>query len=120
MHNTIERWSASAAGRSRMVAFNGMLWVVSTVANIPEVEQEMEACLLQLEKLLREGGSDKTRLLSVQVILSDIHQRDTFDRLWNEWIGPDPNHWPQRAVYGATLAAGLAVEIIATAAKQEL
>lgn len=103
-----------------MVAFNGMLWVVSTVANIPKVEQEMEACLLQLEKLLREGGSDKTRLLSVQVILSDIHQRDTFDRLWNEWIGPDPNHWPQRAVYGATLAAGLAVEIIATAARHDL
>ena len=53
----------------------------------------------------------------VQVILVDISMRDAFDALWQAWIGPDPQHWPQRAVHGGALAPGLLLEVMATAAR---
>ena len=39
------------------------------------------------------------------------------DEVWNAWIGPNPDHWPQRACVGAALAEGSLVEIILLAAK---
>ena len=40
------------------------------------------------------------------------------DEVWNAWIGPNPDHWPQRACVGAALADGCLVEIILLAAKR--
>ena len=96
----IERWRGSAAGRSRMVAFGELVWAVSN-ANTPGAGCEAQAVetLQRLDQSLREAGSDRGRLLSVQVILADISMRDAFDALWQVWIGPDPRHWPQRAVH---------------------
>ena len=38
------------------------------------------------------------------------------DDVWNDWIGPDWQNWPQRACVGATLAGDALVEIVITAA----
>ncbi len=115
---TIERWRASAAGRSRTVAFGTLVW---TVANASTHDADFDAqaveTLQRLDQSLREAGSDRNRLLSVQVILADIAMREAFDAIWQAWIGPDPGHWPQRAVFGGSLAPGLMLEIIATAAR---
>ena len=62
------------------------------------------------------AGTDKTRLLSAQVFLSDMNTKARFDAVWNPWIGPHPAHWPQRACVGATLAGTCQVEIILLAA----
>ncbi len=114
----IERWRRSAAGRSRMVAFGELVWAVSN-ANTPGAGCEAQAVetLQRLDQSLREAGSDRGRLLSVQVILADVSMRDAFDALWQAWIGPDPQHWPQRAVHGGALAPGLLLEVVATAAR---
>ena len=61
-------------------------------------------------------GSARTHLLSLQVMLTDISCRNAFDTLWNEWVGPNPEHWPQRACFQAALAPGLLVELVAVAA----
>lgn len=116
MKAKITRWNSGAAGRSKMVACQNLLWLVATVANVPDFKDEVVACLDLLEKSLLEAGSDKTRLLSVQVILRQIENRDVFNSIWLDWIGPDAGNWPQRAVFGAALAPGLSVEIVATAA----
>ncbi len=115
---TIERWRASAAGRSRTVAFGTLVWTVANASTHGEDFQAQAVETLQrLDQSLREAGSDRSRLLSVQVILADIAMREAFDAIWQAWIGPDPRHWPQRAVFGGSLAPGLMLEIIATAAR---
>jgi enamine deaminase RidA (YjgF/YER057c/UK114 family) len=118
----IERWRGSGPGRSHTVAWGGLVWTVSNARNpasnpAGDLATQVAETLALLEQSLHEAGSGKTRLLSVQVLLASIDDRAAFDRLWCEWIGDDPAHWPQRAVYGATLAPGLRVELLVTAAR---
>lgn len=114
----IRRWAASAAGRSHTVAYGGTVWTVSN-ARSPDgdLDAQVTETFERLDGFLAGAGSSRARLLSVQVILADIRDRDRFDALWRGWIGDDPSHWPQRAVFAATLAPGLRIEIIATAAR---
>ena len=69
-----------------------------------------------LEAHLAMTGSARTHLLSLQVMLTDISNRGAFDALWKQWIGSNPEHWPQRACFQAALAPGLLVELVAVAA----
>jgi enamine deaminase RidA (YjgF/YER057c/UK114 family) len=117
MKKEIRRWVSGSPGRSRMVAFENLVWVVSTVSNIPEIEKEILACLIFLERSLQEAGSDKEHIVSIQVILKDIEHKAVFDSIWLPWIGPDANNWPQRSVIAAVLTPGLGIEILATAIK---
>lgn len=114
----IERWTGSAVGRSRTVAYADLVWTVSN-ARTPGADfgAQVAQTLQLLDRALREAGSDRGRLLSVQVVLADVSMRDAFDSLWREWIGPDPRHWPQRAVVGGAPPPGLLLEVIATAAR---
>jgi enamine deaminase RidA (YjgF/YER057c/UK114 family) len=114
----IERWSGAAVGRSHAVAHAGLVW---TVANTQHPGQEFDAQVIEtlqrLEANLAAAGSSKSRMLSVHVLLTDIGNREAFDRRWLEWIGNDPAGWPQRACYGAPLAPGLLLELVVTAAR---
>ena len=116
----IERWSSSSKGRSRTVAYGGVIWTVANATDSSATfEDQVAQSLGVLESHLREAGSARTHLLSLQVILSDIANRGAFDTLWQEWIGSNPEHWPQRACFQATLAPGLLVELIAVAAPSD-
>ncbi len=68
---------------------------------------------------LKEADSGTDRLLSVQVYLADIHFKDQFDVMWNEWIGNNNENWPQRICVEAKLAPGLLLEIQMTAASNQ-
>ena len=72
----------------------------------------------QPSRSLGEAGSDKTRILSAQIFLVDMATKAEMDEVWNAWLGPNPDHWPQRACVGAALAYGCLVEIILLAAKR--
>ena len=116
----IERWPAGTAGRSRTVAAGPWIWTVATVSRpSDQFEEEVRLCLELLQRNPSEAGSDRSRLLSLQVILADIADRSEFDVLWREWIGSDPAHWPQRACFQAGLAPGLRLELVAVAARRE-
>lgn len=116
----IRRWPSASPGRSRVVAHGGLVW---TVANASDpgapFEEQVAQSLAMLQRHLAEGGSARTHLLSLQVMLADIARRDAFDRIWQDWIGPDSAHWPQRAVFQAALAPGLQVELVAVAAEAQ-
>ena len=113
----ILRWPASGPGRSRTVAHAGLVWTVANARDASaDFDTQVAQSLQMLDAHLQEAGSGRARLLSLQVILADIAQRGAFDRHWQEWIGPDPAHWPQRACYQAVLAPGLQVELLAVAA----
>ena len=93
-----------------------MVWSVSN-ASTPgaEFDVQVEETLAFLDASLRQAGSSRRQLLSVQVLLDDIARRDRFNQHWCRWIGEDAAVWPQRAVFQAALAPGLAVELIVTA-----
>lgn len=112
----VERWSSSK-GRSRTVAYGNLVWTVAnaTDTSAPFVAQAAQS-LQMLESHLKEAGSARTHLLSLQVVFADITNRGAFDRLWQEWIGPHSEHWPQRACFQSALAPGLLVELVAVAA----
>lgn len=115
----IKRFTTTAKGRSRAVSFDKLVWTVANAKDLSAGFAEQVGEMFAIAAAtLEEAGSSKRNMLSVQVILSDINDRDEFDRLWNEWLGKDPAHWPQRACIGAALAPGLLVEMITTAHKE--
>ena len=113
----VERWSTSSKGRSRTVMYGGICWTVANATDTSaDFKEQAAQSLRMLESHLVEAGSARSHLLSVQVILADISNRSDFDSLWQEWIGPNPKHWPQRACFQSLLAPGLLIELVAVGA----
>lgn len=113
----VTRWSSRAKGRSRSVAYGDTVWTVANAIDTSaDFAGQVDESLRVLDAHLREAGSARTHLLSVQVILADIQNRTVFDELWRAWIGTNPAHWPQRACFQGALAPGLLIELIAVAA----
>lgn len=110
------RWPSSAPGRSRVVSCAGLVW---TVANARDASRPFEAQVIEslqmLDAHLQEAGSSRAHILSLQVLLKHIEHRGVFDKLWQAWIGDQPEHWPQRACFQADLAPGLLVELVVVA-----
>jgi enamine deaminase RidA (YjgF/YER057c/UK114 family) len=96
-----------------------MVWTVSNATTSGAAfDIQVEETLKFLDSSLLQAGSSKHQLISVQVLLSDIAQREQFNEHWCQWIGAKPEHWPQRAVFQAALAAGLCIELIVTAYRE--
>ena len=62
-------------------------------------------------------GTDRTRLINVQVYLYDIDEKRAFDEMWANWIGDEPAHWPMRSCVQVTFAGNNKIELIAVAAR---
>jgi enamine deaminase RidA (YjgF/YER057c/UK114 family) len=113
----VERWASSGKGRSRTVAYGNLIWTVANASDpAADFETQVAQSLAMLESHLEQAGSARTHLLSLQVILADIGNRNAFDSAWQRWIGVNPEHWPQRACFQSGLAPGLQVELVAVAA----
>ena len=114
---SIDRWKGSAKGRNKAVRHGGIVYTVATAgAAGADIKAQTRGTLEIIENSLNEAGSDKTRMLSAQIFLADMSQKEGMDEIWNEWIGDDWNTWPQRACVGAPLAGSTLVEIVVTAA----
>lgn len=111
----ITRLSGGVPTRSRAVIHNG---VVHTVAVSPDknpsVYEQTRGALALIDRSLAEAGTDKTRILTAIVYLTEMAQKDAMNRAWDEWVSPsDP---PMRACIGAALEGRDLVEIVVTAA----
>jgi enamine deaminase RidA (YjgF/YER057c/UK114 family) len=115
---SIERWKGSAAGRNRAVRHAGIVYTVATAPG-DGIQAQTRKALELIDKNLADAGSDKTRMLSVQIFLADMSQKDAMDEVWNAWIGSDWETWPQRACVGAPLHGSTLVEIVITAAAKD-
>jgi enamine deaminase RidA (YjgF/YER057c/UK114 family) len=72
--------------------------------------------LAQIDAHLAAAGSDKSKLLMVNVWLPDIATFDDMNRAWDEWV--DRANMPSRATVEARLASpDYKVEIAAIAAR---
>jgi enamine deaminase RidA (YjgF/YER057c/UK114 family) len=98
------------------VAFDNLVFTVATAAGATSLTEQTRQVLARIEQNLGDAGSDKTRLLSATVYLSDIRRKAEMDEVWNEWIGQE--NWPQRACVQAGLAPGVLVEITVIAARR--
>ena len=114
----IKRWQGSAAGRNRTVRHNGIVYTVAAGdAAEPGIRAQTATALAAIDRELAEAGSDKSRLLSVQIFLAHMDDKAAMDKVWCDWIGPDWRNWPQRACVGAPLATPTTlIEIVVTAA----
>ena len=80
-----------------------------------DVATQTREILAKIDRLLAEAGSDKGRLLNVNVWLADIITFDQMNQVWEAWLLP--GQAPARATVEARIAnPGYRVEIAAIAA----
>ncbi|WP_029605704.1 RidA family protein [Kozakia baliensis] len=112
----IERF-AEEGRLSGAVKHGGVLYLAGQVADDASLDTEGQVAdiLGQIDALLAEAGSDKTKLISVQIFLTDITEIDALNRAWDAWL--DPKYKPARATVEAKFVdPAWRVEITAIAA----
>ena len=103
------------ARMSEAVVCNGVVWLAGQVGEGATVTEQTKDCLAQVDRILAEAGTDKTRILSTQIWLADISTFAEMNAVWDSWV--PQGHTPARATGEAKLAAPkYLVEIIVTAA----
>ena len=67
------------------------------------VTEQTQDVLNRIDKLLAEAGTDKTKLLSATIWLSDMDTFNEMNAVWDIWVAP--GNTPCRACVNAQLAA---------------
>lgn len=103
---------------SDAVEHGGLVYLAGQVAEdlTQGVRGQTEEILASIDQLLAKAGSHKSRILSVNIWLSDIRERDAMNEAWKAWA--DPANLPARATVEAKLGhPNMRVEIMLVAAK---
>jgi enamine deaminase RidA (YjgF/YER057c/UK114 family) len=80
------------------------------------VTEQTSDILQAIDTLLAAAGTDKSKLLSAQIFLTDIGTFGEMNKVWESWV--TPGHTPARATTEAKLAAPeYTVEIMVIAAR---
>lgn len=102
---------------SGAVVHGNTIFLAGQVADDPTLDTEGQTAdiLSQIDALLAEAGTDKSRLISVQVFLTNIAEAPAMNRAWDAWL--DRANPPARATVEAKLVdPRWRVEITAIAA----
>lgn len=102
---------------SQGVVCNGMVFLAGQVAEDPsqDITGQTRQVLGQIDRLLAEAGTDKSRLVSANIFLADMADFGAMNAVWDAWVSP--GNTPARATVQAQLAQPKwRVEIVATAA----
>jgi enamine deaminase RidA (YjgF/YER057c/UK114 family) len=102
---------------SQAVAHGNTVYLAGQVATDYNgtIEKQTQEVLASIDKLLAEAGTNKSKVLSCQVLLNNIGDFAAMNTVYDAWI--DPANPPARAAMEARLAhPALKVEIIAIAA----
>ena len=102
---------------SGVVAVGNFVYVKGvTAAPVGDITEQTRQALQEIDRLLAVAGSDKSKLLTAQVWLSDMRMFRQHNLAWNEWV--DPANPPVRVCVEARLfAPGLLVEIMVIATR---
>ncbi|WP_458127613.1 RidA family protein [Pseudomonas sp. Z2-11] len=103
---------------SRSVVHNGVAWLSGIVAADcnQNIQGQTRQVLQRIDELLATSGSDKRRLLSVQIWMKDM-SRDfaAMNAIWSDWV--DAAHTPARATAQVAFDdPQILLELIVTAA----
>src|SRR6516225_3904706 len=98
------------------VVYNGTVYLTGQVARPGQsAADQMREVLGKIDTLLAKAGTDKTRLLQVQMWLDDMRDFDEVNAVWDAWMPKE--HAPARSSGESRMAKpGMLVELICTAA----
>jgi enamine deaminase RidA (YjgF/YER057c/UK114 family) len=104
---------------SKCVVHGNTVYLAGIVANEPKsknVKEQTRDILAQIDGFLAKAGTDKSKLLSANIWITDMANFADMNAVWDAWVSP--GNTPARA----TVEAGLAtpdykVEIMVVAAK---
>ena len=102
---------------SEMAIHNGTIWLAGQDPDdaSQDIRGQTAQVLAMIDRLLERAGSDRTRLLMVQIYLADLADFDGMNAVWDAWV--PAGHTPPRATVQAKLARpDWRIEIVATAA----
>lgn len=115
---TIERFETGPR-MSQAVVHGETVYLAGQVAQKAagkSVTEQTRDILEAIDKLLATAGSNKSKLLSAQIFLSDISTFNEMNKVWEAWVSP--GNTPARATIEAKLAAAqYTVEIMVVAAR---
>lgn len=103
---------------SKVVEANGFVFTAGIVAdNISQdIKGQTAQVLGEIDRLLKLAGTDKTKVVSATIWVTDIRSREAMNESWNAWTGGQ--NLPGRACIEAKLAdPRMLVEIAVVAAK---
>lgn len=104
---------------SKAVVHGNTVYLAGIVANDPKgksVTDQTRDIVAQIDGYLKQAGTDKSKLLSANIWITDMANFAEMNAVWDAWVSP--GNTPARA----TVEAGLAtpdykVEIMVVAAK---
>ena len=102
---------------SQAVIHGDTIWLAGQVGEPGEdVVAQTRTALAEIDSLLAEAGSSKSKIISATIWLADINDFEAMNSVWDNWI--DPANPPARATGESRLAAPeYRVEIIVVAAR---
>jgi len=103
---------------SRAVDYHGFVFLAGLVANdlTKDIIGQTEEIVAQIDEELERCGTDKTRLLSAQIWVKHIRDRERMNLVWTRWL--PAGGAPARACVQAEMAhPDVLVEIMVTACK---
>ncbi len=101
---------------SQAVRYNGTIWLAGQVGKAGDsVADQTRTILSQIDSLLAECGSDKTKILQATIWLASMDDFAEMNSVWDAWV--PKGHTPARACGESKLATPeYTVEILITAA----
>lgn len=107
----------STPRRSRAVVYNGIVFIGGQTADdrTQDIRGQTVETLAKIDALLREVGSERSRLLTAQIWIKDIARDFTgMNEVWDAWTVPGAS--PTRATAQCLMAKPeVLVEIVVTA-----
>ena len=113
----IDRFPGLTPTRSRAVVHDGLVFTVAVAPDpvTPSMYEQTVKALARIDESLALCGTDKSKILSAIVYISDMKRKSEMNRAWDQWV--DAKNPPMRACIGVDLEAPHIVEIVVTAAK---
>ena len=113
----IKRYEGQPGQYSSMVVHDGIAHLAGLIATDwdGDMSQQSGDIFAQIEALLSQAGTNKSKLLSVQVFITDFENYGAFKSAYQQWLGGE--NLPARATVRADLLdERLLIEIMCTAA----
>lgn len=104
---------------SKAVVHGNTVYLAGIVADNPKgksVKDQTQDILRQIDGFLTKAGTDKSKLLSANIWITDMAEFAEMNAVWDAWVAP--GNTPARATVQARLASpDYKVEIMVVAAK---